>query len=691
MHFLIISKKESFEDGHVNDDALSSTKAPSLIADSFVKYELDRFIVYLYTYNHIYEESDGYSYHFDEDKILIANGIFNVDDMVRDENIEELFKGLKDDSCIIGDYQLIRLDKEGNGFFRTPLVSTRKALYYEDDSCFVVSSELKLIADGISSFTDSSFAGNYDASYMYDTFHSGALLENPRHTLFKNVKRIFPHDDLIIKNFSFSHVIKDTVEIPEWFLNKYTQDKEAFYDWFYEKLLSYTELFLRPYKDNIEGIRVGLTGGFDSRITVLILKQVCNKLGIELYTHTNGVDTHPDVIVAKKVAECLDLNWTHKLPKDNECPACQDIRQYCQQLFMGQGDYDSRDFARNYDRKILTSEKIINHRGLSGYKKGLMVHMHIANIWLSSALLSRNNFFLPLLFTDYEIWVARIYADVLGSFVYYKEFVYHILKRGNPKLLEIPFAGDFLPQVDVKGIDQDDFQATVHSKKPFYWDYDFVLQRLSPSIRQHYSYLSEGQLEILEDAGINELDFVLLKQVKEDLENNRKEIDGNDREVIGNLTNKFKKLKEESIYPKDDAFIKVKKGKDFGYVSRLCQWMDYACAADASSFDGLEKNAEFYVKSNDECHDEYDVIKKSELFDSRWYRNHYDIHVDMDLIVHYLTIGHYKGFNPNKKFDSRKYLKEHPEIANDGINPFVHYIKFSRDEDTLLDRLKNFF
>ena len=225
MHFLIISKKENFEEDHINDDVLSSVNATSLIANSFVKFELNKFIIYLYCYNHIYEEREGYSYHFDEDRVLIANGIFNVDDMVRKENIEDLFNDLDDDSEVIGDYQLICLDCEGNGFFRTPLASTRKALYYEDDTCSVISSELKLIADGISTFTDSSFVSNYDASYMYDTFHSGAHLKNPRHTLFKNVKRIFPHDELIIKNFNFLHVINESFEVPEWFLNKYLEDK----------------------------------------------------------------------------------------------------------------------------------------------------------------------------------------------------------------------------------------------------------------------------------------------------------------------------------------------------------------------------------------------------------------------------------------------------------------------------------
>ena len=689
MHFLIISKKENFEYRHIDDKALSSLKATSLIADSFVKFELNKFIIYLYTYNHIYEEREGYSYHFDENKVMIANGIFNVDDDTRNESIEEIFDNLSDGTRVIGDYQLLYLDSEGNGFLKTPLVSTRKVLYYEDDYCSVISSELKLIVDGISTFGNSSFVSNYDVSYMYDTFHSGALLKNPRHTLFKNVKRIFSHDELIIKNFNFLHVINETIEIPEWFLNRYNEDTEAFYDWFYEELLSYTELMLKPFKDNIDGIRVGLTGGFDSRITVLILKQVCGKLGINLYTHTNGLSDHPDVVIAEKVAECLDLNWTHKLPENDECPACQDIRQYSQQLFLGQGDYDSRDFARNYDRNILNSKNIINHRGLCGYKRGLMVHINIDNIWISSALLSRNNFLLPLLSTDYEIWVARIYSQVLGSFVYYKEFVYHIIKRGNPELLEIPFAGDFLPQVNVRGIDQDDFQATVHSRKPFYWDYDFVLKSLRPCIMDYYDYLSKGQLQILDDADINELDFVLLKPVKEDLENNRKEIDSNDREVINSLIAKFKKLKDESLYPKNEAFIKASKGKNFGYISRLCQWMDYSCASNVSSFNGLEKNAEFFIKSRDISGEEYDIIKQSNLFDSNWYKSNYDVRVDMDMIVHYLTIGSYKGFNPNRKFDSEKYLEKHPEIKEEGINPFVHYIKFNGNESSLFDKFKN--
>lgn len=691
MHFLIISKKENFQDGHINEDVLSSIKAPSLIANSFVKLELERFIVYLYTYNHIYEEREGYSYYSDDNQILIANGVFNVDDMVRNEDIVELFADLDDNSQVIGDYQLICLDKEGNGFFKTPLVSARKTFYYEEDSFSVISTELKLIYDGIKTFTDSSFGDNYDVSYMYDTFHSGALLKNPRHTLFKNVGRIFPHDDILISNFNFSHIINEDVEIPPSFLDEYKKDKDAFYDWFYRELLNYTELFLKPHKDNIDYIRLGLTGGFDSRITALVLKNVCDKLGIEFYTHTNGRSDHPDVIIAERVAKCLDLNWVHNLPKDEECPACQDIRQYSQHFFLSQGDYDSRDFARYYDRKILTSQNIINQRGLNSYKRGLMVHMHTADIWLATALVSRNNFILPLLFTDYEIWAAKIYSKILGSFVYYKEFVYYILKMGNPDLLEIPFAGDFLPQIDVKGIDQDNRYATVHSRRPFYWDYDFILKNLGPSIREYYGDLSKGQLSILKEAGINELDFVLLKDIMEDLKTNRDEIDNKDKEVINNLISKFKKLKEESLYPKSDAFIKVNVENDFGYVSRLCQWMEYACAANVRSFNELEMNTEFFFKSKDSYTEEYDIIKKSGLFNSRWYRNHYDIHVEMDLIRHYLTIGVYKGFNPNRKFDSAEYIKNHPEIADEGINPFVHYIKFEKKETSFLDKLKNLF
>ena len=255
---------------------------------------------------------------------------------------------MNENSEIIGDYQIFSFNKNGDGFCKTPLSSVKKLFFYEDDFCSVISSEIKLIVDGISKFSKSKFVNNFDLTYMYDTFHSGAFLKYPRHTIFKDIKRVFPHDELLIKNFNFLVVKNDNISPPKWFINLYEQDKDKLYDWYYDKLLKYTEQLLVQYKDDISHISLGLTGGFDSRVSAVILDEVCSKLGIKFKTFTSGQKDHPDVIIAKRIAECLNLDWSYREPVSKEYPSCQNIGDYSQSFFITQGDFDSRDYIKYY-------------------------------------------------------------------------------------------------------------------------------------------------------------------------------------------------------------------------------------------------------------------------------------------------------------------------------------------------------
>ena len=680
MHFLILSKKEHFYKDYINEDVLNSVDATSLISNSVIKYELGKFIIFIYNYNHVYEEKENYSYYFDENQVFLINGVLTIDEKARDPDIRVFFEKLNENSEIIGDYQIFSLNKNGDGFCKTPLSSVKKLFFYEDDFCSVISSEIKLIVDGISKFSKSKFVNNFDSTYMYDTFHSGAFLKYPRHTIFKDIKRIFPHDELLIKNFNFLVVKNDTITPPEWFINLYEQDKDKLYDWYYDKLLKYTEQLLSQYKNDISHISLGLTGGFDSRVSAVILDKVCSNLGIKFKTFTSGQKDHPDVIIAKMIAECLNLDWNYREPVSKEHPSCQNIGDYSQSFFVTQGDFDSRDYIKYYKRNLVNS-KGISQKGMDAYKRGPMTKICSGNIWFSRVILFMNNFFLPLFFTDYELWFGRLFYDILGNIKIYKEYVYNILKRANPKLLDIPFAGDYLPQVDVKGIDQGNALATVHTRQPFYWDYNFVLKNLKPCLAENFNYLSEKQLNILKKANINELDFVLIKDIKLDLEKFRKEIEFDDSKVINDLIIKFKSLKENSLYPQGKSFVEFKKDKNYGYVTRLTQWMDYACSANVNSFIELEKNASFTMELDKiKFKDDYEIIKKSGMFDEEWYLNNYSLNDTQDAILHYLRLGVKKGFNPSKDFDTNWYLLKNGDVKRAGINPFVHYIKYGQFE-----------
>lgn len=75
-----------------------------------------------------------------------------------------------------------------------------------------------------------------------------------------------------------------------------------------------------------------------------------------------------------------------------------------------------------------------------------------------------------------------------------------------------------------------------------------------------------------------------------------------------------------------------------------------------------------------------DIIKKSVLFDEKWYKNqHPDIKIKAS--KHYLEIGWLKGFNPSQLFDGNEYLKKYPDVKEANINPLLHYELYGKKEN----------
>lgn len=77
-----------------------------------------------------------------------------------------------------------------------------------------------------------------------------------------------------------------------------------------------------------------------------------------------------------------------------------------------------------------------------------------------------------------------------------------------------------------------------------------------------------------------------------------------------------------------------------------------------------------------------EVIENSGLFDRQWYLEEYaDVaQGGMDPVEHYLRFGAAELRNPNKGFDTRSYLDRYPDVKAAGFNPLLHYIQFGMRE-----------
>lgn len=72
---------------------------------------------------------------------------------------------------------------------------------------------------------------------------------------------------------------------------------------------------------------------------------------------------------------------------------------------------------------------------------------------------------------------------------------------------------------------------------------------------------------------------------------------------------------------------------------------------------------------------DYKLVKGSKLVNGKWYLEEYKLPLNVDPVLHYLTLGWRFGYNPCKRFDTSFYLNSHSGELEKGQNPLLHYIK----------------
>ena len=76
------------------------------------------------------------------------------------------------------------------------------------------------------------------------------------------------------------------------------------------------------------------------------------------------------------------------------------------------------------------------------------------------------------------------------------------------------------------------------------------------------------------------------------------------------------------------------------------------------------------------------LIRASQLFDAEWYAARYFANgrAPDDLVMHYLAEGCDEGFEPGPNFSGARYLKAYKDVADQGVNPLVHFLVAGQPE-----------
>lgn len=76
------------------------------------------------------------------------------------------------------------------------------------------------------------------------------------------------------------------------------------------------------------------------------------------------------------------------------------------------------------------------------------------------------------------------------------------------------------------------------------------------------------------------------------------------------------------------------------------------------------------------------AIKRSGQFDVSFYKEYENTpEKKTEAIIHYIKYGWKVGYKPNRSFDTQYYLESNPDVEEDGINPFIHYLQYGIYEE----------
>jgi len=232
-------------------------------------------------------------------------------------NATDLSEKLKCESCeqirnkCNGEYSIIKLSSNGECLVFNDRLSVEPIYYAKERGRIIISNRLRLIKDLLEIW-------NYDIETLNWLAVVGYIIGND--TSIKQIKRLDQGAYIQVQNgqlniyennlFMFNNQdIKEQVE----------KDEDAFIDESIKHCVKNVSVSL----EKIPTVPLPLSGGKDSRaVLALILK--ADKLKC-INAYTNGVEVHPDVIVAKEIAKHYSVHHVINEPERSGETSVEDI------------------------------------------------------------------------------------------------------------------------------------------------------------------------------------------------------------------------------------------------------------------------------------------------------------------------------------------------------------------------------
>ncbi len=473
MHFLLKIYKENavVSDSRIEEDfeLLRDRNAPIASASRVHSERHGQIALIMYLYDRPHVENIETFLRFSSAELVLKSGCRPEQDWQNDDPT--------------GDFLDIRIDQNGNGIVLRPKMSLFHLFCRETDDCITLASEISLILLADNYLRTQKLSRLFDYRYIYESImREWAPRTDVDRTFALTVKRLLPHHAVRFRKFQLIDEVRE-YEIANPQLEKlYLENKGAFYERVLDEVEEYTKRLLEPVAG--KEIQIQLTGGLDSRNSLAILLHHQPHLGLKIHPWINGKEDHPDVEIARRIAEEMSLPFTCIDPESTVDPKLPlfpgSIRDYQSSFRVGQGDRNSNNFSV----KVKLND-VPTVWGTDNFKRQDHFNGTRLNRFLAREFVLRNQYLLLSLdiVNEAALVVGQNNQDYPGT-----EFSYYLLRRFEPKLLDIPYVGQYLPLYPVEPWKtEEESKFHPHKDQLAYVDLDFMRKNL-PIIQGHSAW-----------------------------------------------------------------------------------------------------------------------------------------------------------------------------------------------------------